>query len=70
VTGKRPNTLISDGAINFGEAFNKEFYTNTKSRTRYISLIRLKGDHDNNKMERLNGEVRDRQKNHAWFKED
>jgi putative transposase len=25
VTGKRPNTLISDGARNFGEAFNKEF---------------------------------------------
>jgi hypothetical protein len=28
-TGKRPNTLISDGPRNFNDAFNKEFYTNT-----------------------------------------
>lgn len=27
LTGKRPNALISDGARNFGEAFNKEIYT-------------------------------------------
>jgi putative transposase len=62
VTGKRPNTLISDGARNFGDAFNREFYTNTKPRTRHISHIRLQGDHNNNKMERLDGEVRDREK--------
>jgi putative transposase len=62
VTGKRPNTLISDGARNFGDAFNREFYTNTKPRTRHISHIRMQGDHNNNKMERLNGEVRDREK--------
>jgi putative transposase len=31
-------------------------------RTRHISHIRLQGDHNNNKMERLNGEVRDREK--------
>jgi transposase-like protein len=37
ITGKHPNTLISDGARNFGDAFNKEFYTNTKPRTRHIS---------------------------------
>ena len=29
ITGKRPNTLISDGAPNFNDAFKKEFYTNT-----------------------------------------
>jgi putative transposase len=61
-TGKRPNTLISDGARNFNDSFNKEFYTNTTSRTRHISHIRLQGDHNNNKMERFNGEVRDREK--------
>ena len=33
ITGKRPNTLISDGARNFDDAFNREFYTNTKPRT-------------------------------------
>jgi hypothetical protein len=41
---------------NFGAAFNKEFYTNTKPRTRHISHIRLQGDYNNNKMERFNGE--------------
>jgi transposase-like protein len=62
VSGKRPNTLISDGAPNFNDAFNKEFYTNTNPRTRHIRHIRLQGDHNNNKMERFNGEVRDREK--------
>jgi putative transposase len=62
LTGKRPNTLISDGAPNFNDAFKKEFYTNANPRTRHIKHIRLQGDHNNNKMERLNGEVRDREK--------
>ena len=62
LTGKRPNTLISDGARNFNDSFNKEFYTNTTPRTRHIRHIRLQGDHNNNKMERFNGEVRDREK--------
>ncbi|MDN5847091.1 MAG: hypothetical protein L0H53_12555 [Candidatus Nitrosocosmicus sp.] len=42
--GKRPNTLISDGAPNFHVAYNKEFYTNTKPRTRHIGHIRFQGD--------------------------
>jgi hypothetical protein len=53
--------LISNGAPNFGEAFKKEFWTTAKPRTRYTSHIRLR-DHNNNKMERLNGQVRDRKK--------
>ena len=61
VTGKRHNALISDGAPNFNDAFNKGFYTNAKPRTRHIRHIRLQGDHNNNKMERFNGEVRDRE---------
>jgi putative transposase len=47
---------------NFHVAFNKEFYTNKNPKTRHIRHIRLQGDHNNNKMERLNGEVRDREK--------
>jgi len=62
VTGKRPNTLISDGAPNFHIAFNKEFWTSKNPRTKHIRHIRLQGDHNNNKMERFNGEVRDREK--------
>ena len=62
IAGKRPNTMITDGAPNFHDAFNKEFFTLNNPRTRHISHIRLQGDHNNNKMERLNGEVRDREK--------
>ena len=62
IAGKRPNTLITDGAANFSDAFKKEFFTLKDPRTRHISHIRLQGDHNNNKMERLNGEVRDREK--------
>ncbi|MGI0070227.1 MAG: hypothetical protein ACREAN_08240, partial [Nitrosopumilaceae archaeon] len=61
-TGKKPFTLISDGATNFHEAYVKEFWTNTKPRTEHIKDIRLGGKVHNNKMERMNGEVRDREK--------
>jgi putative transposase len=62
VTGKRPNVLISDGAHNFNQAFKDEFFTRRKPRSRHVKHIRLQGDHNNNKMERMNGEVRDREK--------
>jgi putative transposase len=62
ITGRRPNTMITDGAPNFRDAFMKEFFTISNPRTRHISHIRLQGDHNNNKMERMNGEVRDREK--------
>ena len=61
LTGKKPAILISDGAHNFHAAFNKEFYSNKKA-SRHINHIHLKGDKNNNKMERLNGETRDREK--------
>ena len=56
IAGKRPNTLISDGAPNFADAFKKEFFT------RHIRHIHIQGDHNNAKMERMNREVRDREK--------
>jgi putative transposase len=62
VAGTRPNTLISDGAPNFHTAFNRELYTNKRPRTRHINHIRLQDDHNNNKMEQMNGEIRDREK--------
>ena len=61
VAGKKPAILISDGAENFAKAFNKEFYSN-KQTSKHIRHIHLKGDKNNNKMERLNGETRDREK--------
>ena len=62
IAEKRPNTMITDGASNFADAFKKEFFTIANPRTRHISHIRLQGDHNNNKMERMNGEVTDREK--------
>ncbi len=50
ITGKRPNTVITDGAANFHDAYKKEFFTINNPRTRHISHIRLQGDHNNNKM--------------------
>jgi len=41
----------------------KEFWTQKKeTRTEHINAIKLSGDHNNNKMERMNGEIRDREK--------
>jgi hypothetical protein len=63
VTGKRPKTLITDGAQNFHEAFNIEFRTQrVADRPEHIREIRLAGMVHNNKMERMNGEIRDREK--------
>ena len=62
IAGKKPKLLISDGAQNFHEAYLKEY------RTRYIDSpqherdIRLDGTVHNNKMERMNGELRDRER--------
>ncbi|MGP8068459.1 MAG: IS6 family transposase [Candidatus Bathyarchaeia archaeon] len=63
VTGKTPKTLVSDGAANFHEAYNQEFRTaRLENRTEHIRHIRLQGDFNNNKMERMNGEIRDRER--------
>jgi hypothetical protein len=61
--GKRPKVLISDGAHNFTTANRKEWYSKFKDRnTTHVADIRLGGEVHNNKMERMNGEWRDREK--------
>jgi transposase-like protein len=63
IAGKAPKTLVSDGAANFHEAYLKEFYTSKlDTRTEHVRHIRLSGDFNNNRMERMNGEIRDREK--------
>lgn len=62
IAGKKPMTIISDGAQNFHQAYVKEYWTNTAPRTKHIQHIHLDGDYNNNKMERMNGEIRDREK--------
>jgi len=61
--GKKPNLLITDGAPNFALANKREYQTRyANDTTNHIRDIRLDGSVHNNKMERMNGEVRDREK--------
>ena len=62
ITGKRPNILITDGLPSYHDAFNKEFFTSSNPKSRHINAIKLSGSANNNKMERINGEIRDREK--------
>ena len=62
-TGTKPMTLITDGLPAYHDAYKKAFWTQKKeTRTEHINAIKLNGDMNNNKMERFNGEVRDREK--------
>lgn len=61
-TGKKPLTIITDGLPAYHDAYKREFYTNYNPKTVHVNHITIKGDHNNNKMERMNGEVRDREK--------
>jgi transposase-like protein len=63
IAGKKPKTLITDGLRAYQEAYTKEYWTRgTDDRTLHIRNITFQGQHNNNKMERLNGEIRDREK--------
>lgn len=62
---KVPAVLVTDGLPSYRTAFNKEYYSNTKPQSRHINAIKLTGNawnENNNKMERINGEIRDREK--------
>jgi len=62
-TGRRPQILITDGLQSYRDAWMKEFRTNRHvDSTVHVREVSLKGKHNNNKMERLNGEIRDREK--------
>lgn len=62
VTGKQPMTIITDGLPAYHDAYKKEFWTLRGPRTEHVNAIKLSGDRNNNKMERFNGEIRDREK--------
>lgn len=62
IAGKRPETLITDGLPAYHDAFNKVFYTNSSPQSQHVNAIKLSGSKNNNKMERINGEIRDREK--------
>jgi transposase-like protein len=61
--GKKPGILITDGLRSYHDAWLKEYRTNKQvDSTVHIRQITIAGEHNNNKMERLNGEIRDREK--------
>jgi transposase-like protein len=55
--GKQPKTLITDALTSYSVASQQVF-----QGTKHIREIQLKGQVHNNKMERMNGEIRDREK--------
>jgi len=55
--GKQPKNLITDGLMTYSAACDGVF-----SQAKHTRHIRLQGDMNNNKMERMNGEIRDREK--------
>lgn len=54
---KQPKTLITDGLPTYSVACEQVF-----DEAKHIRHITVRGDHNNNKMERMNGEIRDREK--------
>ncbi|MGA3290756.1 MAG: hypothetical protein ABSD42_11030 [Candidatus Bathyarchaeia archaeon] len=63
-------TFITDGLASYHDAYKKEFLTLKGPRTEHIRHIKLSGDMHNNKMERMNGEIRDREKTMRGLKKD
>ncbi len=71
VAQTKPKVIITDGLKSYGEAYRKEFWEiNRQKRTLHIEHIRMSGDMNNNKMERMNGEFRDREKVVRGIKKD
>lgn len=64
IAGKKPSVLITDGARNFQDAWKREYKSKNflEKKTEHIRHIHFDGDKNNNKMERINGEIRDREK--------
>ncbi|HZW84473.1 MAG TPA: DDE-type integrase/transposase/recombinase [Nitrososphaerales archaeon] len=60
--GKVPKTMITDGLHAYIKAFNWEYRTPKADSPVHIREIRISGKIHNNKMERMNGEIRDREK--------
>jgi transposase-like protein len=58
----KPMTFITDGLPAYHDAYKKEFLTLKNPKTVHIKNITVRGNKNNNKMERFNVEVRDREK--------
>jgi putative transposase len=63
MAGKKPRLFITDGLAAYHDAYLREFWTQDRhtEHVRHISFAQS-GFHNNNKMERFNGGIRDREK--------
>jgi transposase-like protein len=64
VAGKKPRTFITDGLQVYHDAYLREWLSIEDGWSEHMHKIMFTGrdNHNNNKMERFNGEVRDREK--------
>jgi len=63
IAGKIPLTLITDGLHAYHLAWKRELHTYRRPQAKHIEHATWRGQtNDNRKMERLNGEIRDREK--------
>ncbi len=62
INANEAQDIITDGLPAYHDAYKKEFFTLKNPRTEHVRHIRIQGDMNNNKMEILNGEIRDREK--------
>jgi putative transposase len=62
IAGKRPIKLITDGLPAYHDAWKKEFRSNVGPRSEHVKEIAIRGEIHNNKIERMNGEIRDRER--------
>jgi regulator of extracellular matrix RemA (YlzA/DUF370 family) len=71
VAEKAPHTVITDGAFNFHSAIEAAYPRETRALAiQHVRHVRMSGDQNNNKMERFNGEIRDREKVMRSLKKD
>jgi transposase-like protein len=71
VTQIKPKVIITDGLGSYHKAYMKEFWTvKREHRTLHQRHIHLQGNMNNNQMERMNGEFRDREKVVRGIKKD
>ncbi len=62
IAGKKPLKIITDGLDSYHEAYLKEYRSIVGPKVEHVREIQLRGKINNNKMERQNGTVRDREK--------
>ena len=63
IAGKKPLVFVTDGLPSYHDAYKKTFWTHKTPRTEHVSDIHIQNQKRNNNIqERLNGEIRDREK--------